>query len=402
MSNATVTPRPQELLRSMGLNVWREAYNRGMTLSAYLESQDPSPEYKDGLDAFGRLLKAAGIRTNDMPEWGVWSDEFGAFDQSDNTRALAPEWLARQWRKATYGPANTRALYTSYDDVSGSGANPYADDPMVRPSAIIRPAINLDRLVAITTPIRGDAYRSFYLTVDTDELHMARVAEGTEIPRAKLVGGEQTIRIHKYGRALDATYEALRRQRLSRVALHIQMLAAQAEVDKVQVAVETLINGDGNSNAATTYNLTTLDSAATAGTLTLKGWLAFKMKFASPYSVDTVLAQEAIALQMLLLDVGSANVPLVSIAGQAGFGSFSQLNPGLRDNVALGWDASFPANKIVGIDTRMALERIVEIGATISEVERYITRQVQTVTMTENEGFAVFDKNATKVLVVNA
>lgn len=396
-----VKPNAAELHERMGPAMYREAYARGMSLSAYLEQIDPSAEYKDGLDAFGRQMKMAGIRSANIPEHGVWADEFGAFEKSDQARALAPEWIARQWRRALYSTTRgaSPAVYQGYDSILGSWANSYVDDPTPRDSAVISPAIPLARLTALTTPISGDAYRSYYLTVDAAQLHMARVTEGAEVPRAKLTGGERTIRLQKFGRSLEATYEALRRQRLPRIAKHIQLLAAQSEVDKVTVALDTLISGDGNANtAATSYNLTALDTGTVAGTLTVKGWLAFKMKFANPYSVDTILAQEDVALKVMMLNMGSANVPLVTVAGVSGFGGFTQINPGLRDNVALGWGSAFPANKIVGVDTRMALEQVIEIGADIREIERWTTRQVEVLTMTEVNGFAVFDASATKVL----
>lgn len=393
MSDIKVTPGAQDLHERMGPAMYREAYAKGMSLTAYLESVDPSAEYKDGLDAFGRQMKMAGIRTQNLPEMGVWADEFGAFEKSEQARALVPEWIARQWRKAL-NPV-TRSAYQSYDSVLGTWSNSYADTQSPRDSAHISPAITLSNIVAMTTPISGDAYRAYYLTVDAAQLHMARVSEGAEVPKAKLTGGDRTIRIEKYGRSLEASYEALRRQKLPRIAKHIQLLAAQTEVDKVQVALETIISGDGNANtAATSYNLTTLDSATTATNLTLKAWLAFKLKYASPYSLTTILCQEDTALKVMMLNMGSANLPLATQT----FGGFRQINPGLADNVALGWTTAAPAGKIVGIDTRMALEQVVEIGADIREIERWTTRQVEVLTMTEVNGFAVFDPAASKIL----
>jgi len=58
--------------------------------------------------------------------------------------------------------------------------------------------------------------------------------------------------------------------------------------------------------------------------------------------------------------------------------------------------------KIIGFDKRFAIERVVDIGATITEVEQFITRQVQVLVVTEAEGYAVIDKNAMGILNVNA
>jgi hypothetical protein len=58
----SMTLRPQELLKRMGPDIYRDAYRKGMSVSAWLEREDPSAEYKDNLDAFGRLLKVADTR----------------------------------------------------------------------------------------------------------------------------------------------------------------------------------------------------------------------------------------------------------------------------------------------------------------------------------------------------
>jgi hypothetical protein len=395
--------RSQELLSRFGPEMYREAYRKGMSLSAWLEQQDPSAEYNDGLDAFQRLCKVANIRLTSIPEQGVYASKFEEFDANDQTRALVPEWVARQWRKATLGATRANpALHTADDQTIGSWANPWVDAANYRLAKQIAPAIPLSELVAMTTSIDSDAYRTFYLEDAPAEQRMVRVTQGSEIPRAKLTGADQTIRLYKYGRALEATYETLRRMPIDKVAFHISRLAIQSETDKVAAVIDVLVNGDGNSNGATNYNLTTLDSGASAGTLTLKGWLALKMKFTNPYGATHVLSQEAGALQLLLLSTGSANIPLVSAGFRADFGTFRPINPGLADGLGLGWTADAPANKLVVFDSRFAVERVVEIGANIMEVDKWVSRQTQLLVMTEAEGYAIFDKNATKTLTINA
>lgn len=398
------TPRAKDLLAQMGPNVYRAAYDKGMSLSAFLEFQDPSGEYKDGLDAFGRVLQVADIRTKTLPEWGIYASEYGDFMKGNETRALVPEWIHREWRGVQTGKSpNTRALLLSGDGILGGWERPYADAAMPRWSQRVAPAILISELVAITTPIDSDAYRSAYLQYVAADARLVRVAEAAEIPRVVLTVTDRTVPLYKYGRALEASYESLRRQRVDKLALFIAQMAAQAEADKVSTVLDVIVNGDGNSGtAATNHNLTTLDAAASAGTLTLKGWLSFKLKFANPYAITTALVQEAVALQMLLLNVGNANTPLVNIQAASGFGGFQQINPGLRDNVGLGVTSDAPSLKIVGFDRRYAIERVIETGSNISEIERFVTKQTQVLTMTETEGYAVLDANASKTLNVNA
>jgi hypothetical protein len=399
-----VRPRAADIFERLSPETYRAAYKRGVSLSAELERMDPSEGYQDGLDAFGRLMKVANIRTKSVREHGVWADQMERFEDSDQTRMLLPEWLARQWRSAVTGqPANTRALYQSSDQIPGTVVNPiwFSQQPIV---ADISPAIPIDALVAMTVGIRGNTYEAFYLTDVTASERLVRVGELAEIPKVQLTGGDHSVKLHKYGRVIERSYEAIRRMQIDLMALHIRQLAAQTEADKVTAALGVIVSGDGNSNtSATSYNLTTLDTSATAGTLTLAGWLAFKMKFVNPYQMTTALANTDIALQAMLLNAGSANIPLVNIQAQSGFGGFTAINQGLRDNVALGWTADAPSKKIVAIDKRFALIYLQEIGSDIQEVERHASRQAVDLVLSEVNGFASLNPGpSAKILDVNA
>jgi hypothetical protein len=411
-ANDTMTPRPRELLRSIGepgaaVALYREAYSKGMSLSAYLEVQDPSEEYKDNLDSFGRCLRCADVKVNSIPEQGVWADTYEKFYENPETRALIPEWYARQWRRASTGKSvltrepYQRAIYTSADNAPGSWMFPYADAAAARVKQLA-PPIPLAEIVALTTPIDTDSYRAYYLTDSATAERRVRISEGADIPTATLTGADHIIKLHKYGRALEASYEMLRRQRIDRVALHVARMAIQTEMDKVDAAMGTLINGDGNSNGATNYNLSAMDPAATLGTVSLKGWLNFKIQFYNPYVLTAVLVLPTIALNLFLLNTGTANIPISFIQQAQTLGTFSHINPTLQSDVRIGWTPDAAANIILGLDTRWALEEVNEIGANITEIERFVLRQTQALVLSEVMGFCVFDANAVKTLTVNA
>jgi len=405
-----VRAKPQEMLRQMaGGGLYRRAYQEGMSLSAWLELEDPSDGYKDGTDAFTRLLDCADIFVRSVPELGIWADPWESFFQNDSTRALVPEWIARVQRQVAFGRkpntdemAKARAVFLSSDYPVNTLFKKYTDDltPVIEQ---VQPQIPLSSIVARTTGIQGTDYRALYLTRVEADLRTTRVTEAAEVPKSKLSGGEHTITLHKYGRALETSYEQLRRINIDLIQTFLQLMAVQAEVDKADAALSVLVNGDGNSGTAPViYDLTTLDSTAVAGTLTLKGYLRWKMKFRNPYVVTSILAQEEAALQAMLLSMGTANVPLVAIAGASGFGGFRPMNPGLADNVALGWMDDAPALTLIGFDRRMALEYVTEIGGDITEIEKFANRQTNEIIMTTVDGFRTLDPNATKLLDIDA
>jgi len=401
-----------QLAKNMDYGVLEEAAKAGVNLSRFLEQEDPSEDYEDGLDAFERQLMFHKIKTRSFPGDGIIADKFEAFNKGgEATRALAVEFLQRAWRRAIYGPSSTRSfgmasgnrsLYASDDYGVGTAMRPYVDAAQERYQKLA-PAIPISELVAFTTPIDNDAYRSVYLEDENpEEERLVRVGEGDDIPGAKLTSSEHTVRLHKYGRKLKTSYEQLRRVKIDMIAFHIARMAIRSEVDKVAAIIDVLVNGDGNNNAADSVDLTTLDPDATAGAITVKAWLAYKMLFENPYAITHALTKSDVALQLMLLNMGSANIPLVNLQAAAGFGGITPINPELRDNVRLGWTGDSPTDKIVGFDGRSSIERVTEIGSSITETQRWVENQTQVLAMSEVEGYSKIDNHGIHILNVAA
>jgi hypothetical protein len=424
---------PEDTARSINGRMYQAAAARGLSLTQLLENMDPSaarPVAERNGDAFDRVVAASGLVVNSIPEIGLRASTFEEATSTPERRAILPELASRWWKRAsrlssTVGGRELEALATSNDEdpegfqpspssraillscdaALGSLVNPWYDNPEIRAKRLV-PPIPLERIVARTTPIDGDAYRTLYVTDDfgTDAYRMKRVAEATQIPRTTLVTGEHTLRVYKFGRALQASYEQLRRQRIDRIAFILARMAIQAEVDKVAMVLNTVINGDGNANTSgTVVNLTSVDPAATAGTLTLRGWMTFRLRFALTYMPDVIIAQEAAISQLLTLPIGQGvYMPLGMQTTPNPFGVVTPLSQQLSGAMDYGVTADAPALKLVGFQSDIAVERVVEVGGNVSEVERFITDQTQLLTVTEVEGYGVIDPNATRILNINA
>lgn len=396
----TFNADPLETYRRIVIDMKDRGLRESPTMSRALEFASPSD--KDEPEAFTRLMREAGIRTKSDPVGGYWaSPASDFFEKGPGNRALYTEFFARKWREVAFATPQQRAVILSTYGTPGSWQRPYYEG-MAAWEQKVAPAIPLAELVGMTNPIDGNLYRSLFLEYDATQLRKFRVGESSEIPIATIAAREHTITLHKYGRGLRASYEELRRMRVDKLGFFIALAAVQSEVDKVAAGLNIIVNGDGNTDtAAATHNLTTLDTAASAGTLTLKGWLAFKFKFVNPYTITTALMQEAVALQLALLNAGSSNVPLMNLNLGGMVQSLTPINA-TSDGVRYGWTSDAPALKIVGFDRRYALEQLVEIGGSIDEMERFITNQTQVMTMTEVQGFAVMDPTAALILDVNA
>jgi hypothetical protein len=400
-----IVQKPGDIYKGMNLRLVHAAYDNGMNLSRYLEELDPSSKYPAGSDerrmsAFERQLEVAGIVTNSDPEGSYEADCFEVFGKDEATRILGAEFVARQWRKVAYmSGAQKRAVIFGSDD--------YAPGSMMRPIAqaanelveTMVPQIPLNDLLANTTTIQGTDYRAMYIDwPDTANYHYSRVGEGADIPAVYLTSGERSIKLHKYGVKIVATYEQLRRVPLDIVALLVQRIAIQSDVDKIPKIMNIMINGDGNANtAATSYNLTTLDTGATANNPTLRSYLAYRMKFKNPYRLTTLLAQEDALLNLAMVPVsatgqggavlGANGIGQINIGGQAGGSLAGSVDGYVVDDA--------PTGVVVGFDKNLAIERIVEVGSTIQEMQRWMQNQTEELFLTEVEGYRVFDGRAT-------
>lgn len=391
----------------------QEDDGRRISLSVLLEELDPSSQerYPDerlrNLGAYGRAIMAAGIRLKTDPVMGYHADAIQEFYKSSERRALLPEFLRRVYAKARSGsrastsrlPAfASKRLVTSEDEALGSSLRPYVEAAQVRNQQLAAD-ISVADITAIDAQVDGSTYRTVYIAEATAaNIRFVRVAEHAEIPMAMVSTSEHEISLLKYARGIEISDEARRRGRIDKLALFLSQVAVQQEADKVAQAVHTLINGDGNAGtSATEYNLTTLDSTATAGTLNLRAWLKFKMLFNRGFVLDTILGREADILQLLLLSTGTANMPIAMAFGDA-FGGLTPINRRLADGVRFAVTDEAPSGKLVGMDSNLALERATETGSNVEETTRFVTRQVDALVMSEVEGYGIIDQRATKLL----
>lgn len=356
-------------LNTLSSDLYQKAHEQDMTLSMFLESQDPTPE--DGkLDAFERLMKEAGILTKTIGEKNLFSSKVETFYRTNETKILFPEYVAR-----TLVQAMTEFPIFKY-------------------------------LVAARTPIDSNVYKASYLDWNDKDnkkaVEMRRVTEAADLPVARLKLGETAITLYKYGRAVEASYEALRRMSLELFERHINKIGVEAANNKIAEILTVIKDGDGNSNAATAHKVKDFDATATA--ITRTAWVKFLLKF-YPYGCDTVIANEDGLLQIL-----EVLYPKTELAGKidellaGGLNVKTNLPQGLVSNITLLYSPHI--NKIggkeaiYGITRENCIEEIFEVGSTITEADKFIKNQTQIMTVSENSGFRKIFKDSARILTI--
>lgn len=352
-----------------------QAAMKGISLSEHLNKEyaEVVEHYNGELDAFDIALLSAGIIVKSDPKMGLQSSTMDKFFTTNENKNLFPEFMIRQLRQISN-----------------------RDDSLV------------SKLVASTRIIQGDAARQVVLDLsDTPAgkanqkaLKYRRIGEGADIPVATLKLGEMAIKIYKYGIGVRATYEVLRRTTIDMFRKQMELVSKQAEMDEVGTVIETIINGDGNTNPATVYTASTLNSAAVEGKIDATTLLKFLTADKDSGLVfDTVITDDVAYVDFLttLMDKNLTN----AINPRVQF-EFPQT---FINNLTVIYSKDLPltsANKhqIIGLAKDYAIERTIEAGSIINEVEKASSNQTQTAYMTENAGFNKIDSRASAILVL--
>jgi len=325
----------------------------GMNFTQVLESLDPSENYRgtalEGTDAFQRQLKRFGIRVK-----GAGSSTVEKFFRTMDSAVLFPEYIARTVRQ-------------------GMEEND------------ILPAIT-----ATTTVIDSLDYRSIYSNPTEEAKELKNVAEGDEIPVTEVTTKENLVSLSKRGRMLVASYEAIRFQKLDLFGVMLRQIGAYIQKQQLKDAVDVLINGDGNENAAVQYTVGTEPISGTSGTLGYEQLVEFWGQF-DPYTMNTILCSTNTMTK--LLKIPELQNPMTGLNFQ-GTGKLSTpLGAQLHRTGAVEDDM------IIGLDNRYALE-LVRAGDVLVEYDKLIDRQLERAAITSISGFGKICDGAAAVLNV--
>lgn len=316
------------------LTIEKGMYNTiGKSLTQVLEDLDPSENYRntpmENLDAFQRQLKRYDIKVS-----GKNSDTIEKFFQTSNSAALFPEYISRAVRQ---GMENTDIL---------------------------------KNIVSTVTKIDSMDYRSITSSLSTDDKSLKPVAEGASIPQTVIKTQENLVQLHKRGRMLVSSYEALRFQRLDLFTVTLKQIGAYIARQQLNDAIDVIINGDNNSNPCTEI---ALSGDTLSYTDLVNMWSAL-----SPYQLNTILASTDATKQILMMSEMKD-----AVAGLNFQGSGKMVTP-LGANMYHIPNAS--EDTIIGLDKSCALE-MVQAGEIITDYDKLIDRQLERASISCIAGF---------------
>ena len=334
------------------LRLEKGMYNEaGRTFAQVLEREDPSEQYKgtplEGLDAYQRQLKRFDIKVK-----GAGSDVVEKFFSTSQSAVLFPEYIARSVRQG------------------------------------MEEADLLPHITAAVTKFDGMDYRSIASVPEDDQKALRYVEEGATIPQTQVKTQENLVKLHKRGRMLVASYEAIRYQKLDLFSVTLRQIGAHINRMHLEDAIDVLLNGDGNGNPAQAYTVGSAPIGGAAGSLTYDDLVDFWAQF-EPYEMNTLLVSGDMMRQMLKMD--EFQNPMTGLNFQGTGKLATPLGATLLRTSAL------ESGKLIGLDKHYALE-MVQGSDVMVEYDKLIDRQLERAAITSISGFAKLFTDAAKVL----
>jgi hypothetical protein len=243
----------------------------------------------------------------------------------------------------------------------------------------------LPAITATVTRFDGMDYRSIASVPTESEKELKRVEEGAKLPATAIRTQENLVRLHKRGRMLVASYEAIRFQRLDLFSVTLRQIGSYIGRMHLEDAIEVIRNGDGNDNAAAVTALKSADGGLSYDAL-LDFWSQFE-----PYTMNTILVGSD--MMLALLKLSEFQNPLTGL----NFQGTGKLTTPLGANLLR--TSAMPAGTLIGLDKSYALEQIVGSEVTV-EYDKLIDRQLERAAITSISGFAKLFPEASRVLTV--
>lgn len=302
----------------------------GKSFTSALEELDPTSAYMgtelENLDAFERQLKRYNIKLS-----GTECDRVEKFFNSTETAVLFPEYVKR-------------CIEKGFDDT----------------------------IISSVTAAQTVCESGHYLgCVMDDSADYISTEQADELPATTVKEGTTAVVLEKFGRLINASYEAVRKQRLDVFGVMLKSIGVKLAVAVLKKAVKILMQ---NAKTITVSSLTYANLAELYGSFD-----CFDMTtiIANPATASKIMAMEQLSDSRTNAD-GQIVLP---------FGS------------EMVKTSAVDVNTIIGIDKKFALEFITSSGLVL-ETDKLIDRQLDRITISISCGFRKITPDAVKIIKI--
>lgn len=306
----------------------------GKSFSQYLREVDPDENYEntsyENLDAFERQLKRFDIKIG-----GCCCDRVEKFFTTTESAVLFPEFIRR-------------AIKKGFEDCC------------------------LEDLITVKETCTSNCFNGYSIS---EESYDTKAKEGETMPATTIKESTGVTFLKKYGRIINASYEAVRLQRLDTFAVFLRNIGRKLANSLLADAIQTLYNG-AKAIETTTSTLEYSDIAALYGSFT-------------DYDLNTIIVSPANTAKILSMQ------------------QLMETSSNRDGQIYLPFGARMiPTNKIsddyvMGLDTNFALEFITSSDI-ILETDKIIDRQLNEIAVSISAGFKKIFRESVTVLTIKS
>jgi hypothetical protein len=204
---------------------------------------------------------------------------------------------------------------------------------------------------------------------------ISQLAEPPAIVTITVSDTSRRIPTHAVG--LTISDEALQATTLDLVGLAMTHQARAERIRVIERNINAMVNGDvdAGETALSSATTTSFDSAATGGIITQKAWIKYLRANFRKMSISHIMMDIDTALKL----EGRTGKPVVvgdDPTSPRMDALFSIENLGISAPKVLLMDtAVVGADTLVGLDSRYAIRRVINVSATYSAIEQYVMRK---------------------------
>jgi hypothetical protein len=361
---------------------YQTARAKGLSPLTYL-TELVAPEPPEIEKVYQRVLERFGQKDDGGPRAAA------LYQYAYDVTGLEKEFAARGIRSKGPGADRVEKLFVSANDTPLF--------PVFLATQVLAGMLAASLVPSLcASEIRINSHVAEKITLsDTSALRTLKfIGEGTDFPKTKILRAEGSVKLYKYGRLLEASYESVRLMHLDVFGLMLQRMGMQIGIDQTDDLIETLLAGDGTLLSAVTDT-----DAEVSGTLDYDELIRLALAFPIGYEMTDAVCNDTNA--RTILNMAEFKDPLAGFNFQArGMRGMNAITGATWHRWTSTGSTTFSTDRILAVDRRGAACLFRE-GDLLEESDMLIDRQLHQRTLSEWCGFMKLDLNASQCLDIN-
>jgi len=376
----------------LDVSLYKKAADAGVSLSQYINRNFKTNH--PTASTFDQMASSAGLFLSSSNNYGINPPTMA--DVMSGNAVLNAGAITRDGG-ASIGTPASRILYPEVVLQSVFSELNESDDPFLK---------SLNDMTAITSNVTSSRIEQPVINVtgpkDVSDQPISQLAPPPNM--VQITTSDKSYRMPTRAIGLEISDEALQASTLDLVSLALTANSRQQAINRAEQDLSGLISGDVDSNVAAVVaaNASTLDSGIPGVKMTQKAYVKFLYENYRTLGIDWLVMDIDTALELEnrtgkpVVTGDNPTSPRIDTI-------FTVENLTLQPPKVLLVDTSVVgADTVIGIDSRYAIRKIVNVSASYEAIENYVLRRAKGMRFDQSSMFTKIYPEAFKGLVIGA